>query len=399
MNGPTSLNTLQRRANIGLIAAFFVFLCLPTVDSFLRLDRAAAINENRALAEFPAFHANLDGLGKYLSGLESYFNDHFGFRKRLVRWDQHWKRQIFRVSKYNNALVGKDGWLFYTAGLMIDDVMGNRPFSESELEDWRQLLTHRRDWLAARGIRYLFVIPPDKHTIYPECLPEWLAGAARPPQRIEQFVNYMKAHSDLPIVDLRPALMDAKKDFRLYFQTDTHWNYMGGYFAYRRIMEELASLGLPVRPLDLSAFEVSTADLPAGDLARTLGQENSRTDPGVAILNPKPPLDPVLSRADPSLLERKWIPGTEPQVTENPKKTGKLLIFRDSFAWNLMPYLGHHFGRVVYLWQTNWNKGFIESEKPDVVIDEMLERFVITRNPAELRAADEAPDSQLVNKL
>src|SRR5471032_1208221 len=98
---------------------------------------------------------------------------------------------------------------------MIDDVMGNRPFRDSELEAWRDLLQGRHDWLAQRGIRYLFVIPPDKHTIYPEHLPDWLVTAARPPQRLDQFIQYMKAHSDVPVLDLRQTLLDAKKDVRV----------------------------------------------------------------------------------------------------------------------------------------------------------------------------------------
>jgi hypothetical protein len=47
------------------------------------------------------------------------------------------------------------------------------------------------------------------------------------------------------------------------------------------------------------------------------------------------------------------------------------------------------------VWQQNWDKGFIEKEKPDVVIDEMLERFLIVRDPVELKKRDEQPEMQI----
>ncbi|MEI9865253.1 MAG: hypothetical protein WDN00_12025 [Limisphaerales bacterium] len=43
----------------------------------------------------------------------------------------------------------------------------------------------RRDWLAKRGIAYLFVVAPDKHSIYPEELPGW-AVKVRPQTKLDQ---------------------------------------------------------------------------------------------------------------------------------------------------------------------------------------------------------------------
>jgi len=395
MSETSTHEVLRRRTNIGLIVAFFLILWLPAGDSFFKMDRAASINENRAPASFPIYRRGRKAVQNYLSGLEAYFNDHFGFRKRLVRWEKHWRKQIFRIVKSSTAVVGKDEWMYFTGGLMIDDIMGNKPFSDRELEAWRELLTQRRDWLAARGIRYLLVIPPDKHTIYPEFLPDWLAQNSRPPHRIDQFMNYMSTHTDVPILDLRPAILEGKKLGRIYHQTDTHWNAMGAFLGYRSLVEKLDSLGINKKPRDSSEFEVYKSNTAAGDLARMLGQEGNVIEKDAFFLKAKPPLATVESRVDSELLVKKWLPGTEPRVSENPGSTGRLLFFRDSFASYLMPYLGQDFKRIVYLWQHNWDKGFIEREKPDVVIDEMLERFLIYRDPATLRAAEETPDVQL----
>ena len=54
------------------------------------------------------------------------------------------------------------------------------------------------------------------------------------------------------------------------------------------------------------------------------------------------------------------------------------------------------FRSVVYVWGQNWDKPFIEREKPDIVIDELLERFAIARDPEDLMKKDEQPDVQVL---
>ena len=80
---------------------------------------------------------------------------------------------------------------------------------------------------------------------------------------------------------------------------------------------------------------------------------------------------------------------TCPCYTLNAKAAGKAIVFRDSFAINWYPFLGQNFGEVLYLWQYDWNRPLIERERPDVVIDEITERFFNIENPVELEHEDE----------
>jgi hypothetical protein len=390
-----SREILRRRADIGLIVAFVVFLWLPTADKFLRLDHAPSPNENRRLATFPSLRPGLSGASEFLTGLENYFKDNFGFRRQLVRWERHWKWLAFHDARTGEVLEGKDGWLFFANGLMIDDVCSARPFTSAELEAWRTLLTGRHDWLKERGIRYLFVIPPDKHAIYPEHLPDWLLASARKPQRIDQFLDYMRAHTNVPILDLRATLLDAKKEGSVFLKTDTHWNDRGAFAACRRIVQELASRGMPVVAPAIEAFDENLIDSPGGDLALMLQQMDSRPEMRRPVLTPRPPQPPLEAHVEMNLVPKKWVPGTEPMLSENPHATGKVVMFRDSYGIALTRFFGYSFSRVVYLWQQNWDKPFLDREKPDIVIDEMLERFVIARSPEELRKKDEQPDAQV----
>jgi len=390
-----SREILKRRADIALIAAFFVFIWLPTADSFLHLDQAASPNENRPPAACPTFHPTLDGTRKFLAGFEGWFADHFGWRRQLVRWEQRLKWTLFRDSRIANVLVGKDGWLFFSDGRAVDDITGARPFTDADLDEWLTLLTGRRDWLRQRGIRYLFVIPPDKQSIYPEHLPDWLIAHARSPRRLDQLLAHVRAHSDVPILDLRETLLDAKKLETVYLQTDTHWNDRGAFAAARRIASEISSLGIAAMKVDGDAFSETVLSEPGGDLARMLDREKDLIEKHKPLLAPRPPVELVALLPDPKLVTKAWIPGTEPLASNNPAATGKVVLFRDSFAIALSKFFGLSFGRVVYVWQQNWDRQIIEMEKPDIVVDEMLERFVISRDPREIRKGDDQPEVHL----
>ena len=58
-------------------------------------------------------------------------------------------------------------------------------------------------------------------------------------------------------------------------------------------------------------------------------------------------------------------------------------MVHDSFYSRLRPFLSEQFSRVLYIW--DWNMNFypeiIEREKPKLVIDEMVERFLMDKIP------------------
>ncbi len=392
-----SREILRRRADIALIAAFFALIWLPLADSLLHWDKTPSPNENRALAARPEFKPTLAGVRAFSAGFEAYFNDHFGFRRRLVRLNQHLKWQVFRHARTSSALAGKDGWLFFSGGVMLDDVRGAHPFTTGELEGWRRLLEGRRDWLAQRGIRYLFVVPPEKHTVYPEHLPDWLVQAPRERRRIGQFLHHMRTHSDVPVLDLHETMLAAKKLGILYRQTDTHWNQLGAFVASREVIRAAAGLGIAATPPDLSAFEATPAELPQGDLARMLGSGKHFTDRGDIVLSPSRPLPPYEYRKMEGTLPKDREPDFGTIVTKNAAGTGTVLMFHDSFAEPWFRFLGHSFAQATFVWEQNWDKRVFDMVKPDLVIDEMIERYVIGVDPELIRQLDEQPAKKLLN--
>lgn len=382
MNAPPT-NRARTIANVALIGFFVALLWIPLFDSTFKFDPSPAPNEKRALAEFPNFSFKPTTWRDYFAGLEKYYNDHFGFRKTLLRWEHKWKRSLFRESSVTEAMIGRDGWLYLARGGMVDNMLGNLSYNDAQLAAWRQVFQTRRDWCAARGIAYQLVIAAEKHSVYPEHLPTWIP-AERKHDQISQLVAYLKTNSSVPVLDLRAPLRQAKTNLPTFHVTDTHWNDYGAFIGYTELLNALTPQRPELKPLPLDAFEIRRSQQPGGDLAIMLAQERSLVEADHIALIPRPPLTAIATKADPTLSLTTPKPGAGPAifVSENPAATGKVVMFHDSFAVALQPFLAQNFNRVVYVWQHHWDVPFLEQQKPDVVIDEVAERSFYRGNPA-----------------
>jgi hypothetical protein len=376
------------------ILFFLVMLWLPTIDHFVKLDHAPVPNENRLPAPWPVF-AGVAQCREFVTGVENYFNDHFGFRKRLIQWNHHWKYQLFRNASSEDLLVGREGWLFHAGDRMMEHWTRQSAWTQQDLRDWRHLLELRRDWLRARGIKYVFVVSPDKHTVYPEYLPPWMEKSAKP-SKLQQLAEYMKVHSDVEFIDLTQTLIDAKKIRVDYLKTDTHWNAFGGFVAYRTLAQRLARQIPGLEPLPLDAYEWKPLAQAPGDLANMAGKDSSHETEAVTPISAKP-IPPLPRLYDPVRLPHHGTSESRPFYTHNDKASGKALLFHDSFARSWCPFLGQHFKEVIYVWHYTWDLPLIEREKPDVVIDEILERFLNNQDPTDLLRKDQLPVSAVAH--
>src|SRR5262249_20589166 len=72
--------------NIALIGVFLALIVLPPLGLIFGLDRSFVIEENRPLAARPHLTLDRSGVSEFRGQIEAYFNDHFGFRQRLIHW-------------------------------------------------------------------------------------------------------------------------------------------------------------------------------------------------------------------------------------------------------------------------------------------------------------------------
>ncbi len=361
------------------MALFLVALALPGLATLAGVDAGMTRGENRDLAPAPELAPTWSAIAAVPAGFTSYFQDHFAFRSRLVRWQAAFRLLVLRVSPSPTVIRGKDGWLFYGDDGALEDYLNQSPLSPADLDKWATTLQHTQDWLAARGVTYLFVIVPDKHTVYPEFMPDTIRRTSET-SRTDQLVAHLRTHTRVAALDLRPALLAAKREARIYHRTDSHWNDLGAAVAMRTILEQLDALAGHTRPglasTPDSAFARTDVHAPGRDLARMLGLETW-------VHEDEPRLRPVSSTArvvEPATPDPNF---DEPRLVSTNTRAGlpRAVIFRDSFGSALVPFLSEHFSRALYLWEPDVDPRVIERERPQVVIQEWAGRRLTTRMP------------------
>jgi hypothetical protein len=271
------------------------------------------------------------------------------------------------VSPSASVIKGKDGWLFYAEDGAVEDYAVAPAMSDEDLHEWRATLQDIQDWLAAQGIAYAFVIAPDKHVIYPEMMPDSI-HRLHEESRIDQLIDYLHLHSTVNVVDLRPALLEARQRERIYHRTYTHWNDRGAYVAYAEI---LRSLHVPaLQPLPRSAFTAEQVRTPGMDLAGMVGLKDRLHEDDLRLVPKMPRRARIVEPAHPEPHGIDARLATEQPDTQLPRA----VIYRDSFATALVPFLSEHFSRALYLCEPDVNPRIIAEERPDVVIQEWVGR-------------------------
>jgi hypothetical protein len=78
----------------------------------------------------------------------------------------------------------------------------------------------------------------------------------------------------------------------------------------------------------------------------------------------------------------------KPFATEVPGKTLRVLVYRDSFATGLQPFISEFAGRAVFVWSYVHDPAIAEAEQPDWVIDAFIERRLTVEIPEPVLAGD-----------
>ncbi len=233
-----SENTKNRHEYIAAVI-FCIFLCLPLLATISpRIQpNLPAIEEKRVLTKFPGFpEINIYTLKSYTHKYEKYFNDQFGLRKLFLRSLALYRFHVFGGSISSDVMIGKEDWLFANRYNTLDAYRGYKWFSSDDLIKIKNYLEKKQALLAERGIDYLYVIAPNKQSIYPEYFPARFTKYGE--NYVDTFVEFMRDNSDVDILDLRHSLIKNKNKGQLYYRTDTHWNSLGAYYAYREIFSD-----------------------------------------------------------------------------------------------------------------------------------------------------------------
>lgn len=331
-------------------------------------------SEKRKLATLPEFTADLEYIKNFPVNFEAFFKDHFGLRNQIIELHHYIKFFYLDVSPVSTVVIGKDGWLFLNDSKTIDDHRGLARLTPLQLEAIMVDLEDKRKQFEKNGITYLRVIAPNKHSIYPEYLPDRLNQTGNP-SRLDQLQAYLKKNAEPQILDLREPLMSAKQEYLLYQPTDNHWNSRGALVAYRSIIKKINQMF----PQDIDRHNMSIIPDDAyesqGEQYILLGIKSPHPETRRPFMV-KSPCAKRKNKIDfPLPIKEKELP---PFSTECENASLKVLVFRDSFFTALIPFFSEHFREVIYSWDPFYQdeiEAIVTKIQPDIVVEQSVERF------------------------
>ena len=341
----------------------FVLLSLPLVFGILKPDDPEYVyEEGRRLQPAPVFPTSLAGWVAAPGNIDAYLKDRFGLRHAMIKLHRDLSHPV--IMKVNSAgLIGASGRLFYRGNEMLQQSAG-LVYRDARVAETADLLAQMNRALARHGIRFLVTIPPNTSTIYQDDLPYWAQRKGRKTE-YDLLLADLRARG-VKTVDLRPALIEARKQGEVYLMNDAHWTARGAIAGFNAVVE---ADGRPNWRIDASKALGPPQERKSGDIARILGIQDEASEMTQELALPAPKSDEPLARGPmPDHIVRDGRPGPT------------ILIIGDSFTANYFPdMLAAHVGRAIWIHhhECGFDWSAIDKFHPDEVWWAPTERFLI----------------------
>ena len=351
-----------------ILASFIVIICLSQVLWFFFERYVDSTNyENRSLATRPEL--TLDSYNTFSDEYESYYNDNLQFRNSLIMLNTSVDYFVFSKSTNSRVIVGKDDWLFYgdaNDGDPVSCYQGTNLLSEDELQALAQNCVNIKEYLNSQGKEFIIFIAPNKERIYFDKMPKKYGNPADM-YRALQVVTYLRENTDVRVVYPYDELMEAKNTLNenIYYRTDTHWNWLGGYVGACSLMKEL---GIEMPNISSDEISIVQRDNISGDLAGMLNLNK--------LLRNKDSEFSVKGYNEHNVQNVEWdfynaivyhAEGADPR---------KIYINRDSFSSHMSDYIGSQFNDSFLRHTSSYSYDDFVQQNPDIFVYETVERCV-----------------------
>ena len=279
-----------------------------------------------------------------------------------------------------HVLEGHDGWLFLIGGSNSTASLYGRqgPIPDGHVARWRDCIETRAQRLKQMGIRYVHITIPEKLTIYDNKLydPPPVDWRLSPGVRL---LEMLETSGSSVLLDLIEPFRQKRDTLPLYFKTDSHWSPEGCFFAYTLLCERLGLT--PDETLLSRSFQELDGELDLGSKMTPIVRERVRFY-NFALHARRVYSNPVVKYLEtPSIAPHVHIGSHVRYRNDAPHAAPmKVLIFGDSYSSQkadaLTGMLAETVRDVEFIWSSNLDWHYIKKSKPDVVIYDLVERFM-----------------------
>lgn len=225
---------INKKIKLCMISIFLIILWLPLFQMQSHLFPESEMNEKRKKNPKPKFTISSIRNGNFMNGFEKYYNDNIGFRNLLVKIANTVDVKVFNVSPNPSVIIGENGYLYYADAIKDYNKI---TLTDSELSRLADKMKELQDKLEKRGVNFLFLVGPNKNTIYPEYMP-FPSSNPSGKSNYQKLINQLKVRN-VNIIDTASLLIAQKQNSQLYFKRGTHWNYVAGLMISQEILSNL----------------------------------------------------------------------------------------------------------------------------------------------------------------
>ena len=347
----------MKKANVIFLFFFILMTFAPVpIFSLFREQIGYKNTENKAETRFPELDRS--NYSTWPRRFEEWLSDNLPFKTQFIELFRGFQLQSGLDFTQSNVIRGNGGQLFYRT--TVENYKGISRFSEDDLKTIRNHLEEFFGRMEAQGAECLLYIAPDKEQVYSGFMPEHIRRITEE-SRADQTTSFLTQQGSFPVIYPKSQLKEWSRTLPVYYNTDTHWNFLGGWFA----SEQVKSLfrGEP-ESTEIPQFHYNESS--GKDLAGMLGLSEKMPEQNAVWVD----YNDGITVWKPESIDHGRI---QRYASDSPEHK-KLLLIGDSFAEYFMQSAIHNLNEILFVTYGDLYKIDLSAEKPDYVVVMLVER-------------------------
>ena len=383
---------------------FALFISVFFLVDVFNSDRAFSEFENTSLAQKPAFSWSSFVDGSFGSKYVKYINEQFLGRDNWISMKAVADMGLGRIESHG-VTYGDDHYLMEKLEIVEDQ---NYP-ANAGTNIVKQTALDRSNGMVSSFLQMYdqpitFSLVPNSYAILEDEVPTGFPGANQQAYTQQIYQTLREADDQLEIVDFSDALSQHKDEY-IYYRTDHHWTTLGAYYAYVAYCEQKGLTPVSLEELEENKVEdfygpfYSKAKRPSQpadtitwydvDVDEFAFVANLQQDKQLAQLGEVVQEDGLeLLRVDGMMDQRKFevrdkyaafMWGNSGYVkiksshnlNHQEGKTSRLLLFKDSYANSMIPYLTYNYDEIIVVdlrYMAKSTKELMQEEFDDIFV-------------------------------
>lgn len=329
----TKLKEIKEYRLLIVMSALFMGMFLTYL---FKQDTSFSDTENRYLTARPA--VSLSGMkdGTFMQEFGTYTEEQVPFRNALIKVKAAIERLALKCEN-NGITAGRDGYLFEKVLNVNAQLSKNEAILESFIKN------------ADRTVSV--AIAPNSYEVLKELTPAGFPNIDQGAE-LDRFYDRLSVYDNCTVVDLQEALKNRDEE-QVFYRTDHHWTTLGAYYGYEAFCESTGNSPVSLEKLTekqvpdfygtyyakykgygVEPDAVTYYDIPIRSLTLTTGVKDVLYDMEKASAYDK---YAMFLYGNDGLCEIK---------AENAGNGKSLVVFKDSYANCLIPFLTYNYDTI-----------------------------------------------------